>query len=312
MYKAHFGLTRNPFDLTPDPRCFVSTEKHNEALAALYYGVRQHKGFVVVTGEVGTGKTLLLRCLLQLLKDSQDVAYAYVFNNRLNPNEFFQYVLTDFGIAASAKNKAELLLEMSHFLLARESQGLTTVLIIDEAHHLSPELLEEIRLLSNLETAEDKLLQILLVGQPELDEMLDSYDLRQLKQRISLRAKLEPLSLEETAEYIAERLQIAGAEPQCDPIFPDASISLVYRYSGGLPRLINTICENALIGAYARRLPAVTPDIIDDVAREFRLDFLVESPQRDTHGERAMETDETFAEILDMISEMRKPAPITH
>ncbi|HTV14889.1 MAG TPA: AAA family ATPase [Acidobacteriaceae bacterium] len=312
MYKAHFGLTRNPFDLTPDPRCFVSTEKHNEALAALYYGVRQHKGFVVVTGEVGTGKTLLLRCLLQLLKDSKDVAYAYVFNNRLSPNEFFQYVLADFGIAASAKNKAELLLEVSHFLLSRESRGLTTVLIIDEAHHLSAELLEEIRLLSNLETAEDKLLQILLVGQPELDEKLDSYDLRQLKQRISLRAKLEPLSLEETAEYIAERLQKAGAEPQCDPIFPDETISLVYRYSGGLPRLINTICENALIGAYARKLSAVTPDIIDDVAREFRLNILVQSEERDADVERTTEMDETFADILDMISEMRKPAPITH
>jgi general secretion pathway protein A len=309
MYKAHFGLTRNPFDLTPDPKCFVSTEKHNEALAALYYGVREHKGFVVITGEVGTGKTLLLRCLLRLLKDSKDIAYAYVFNNRLTPTEFFQYVLADFGIPCGGKNKAELLLEMSHFLLAREAQGQTTVLIIDEAHHLSADLLEEIRLLSNLETAEDKLLQILLVGQPELDEKLDSYELRQLKQRVSLRARLEQLSPEETGDYIAERLQIAGADPQSDPIFPPETIAAVYRYSGGLPRLINTICENALIGAYGRRLAAVTPDIIDGVAREFRLDPLIGSGCRDPQSEQALETDEAFADILDMISMLRKPAP---
>jgi general secretion pathway protein A len=309
MYKAFFGLTRNPFDLTPDPRCFVSTEKHNEALAALYYGVRQHKGFVVVTGEVGTGKTMLLRCLLRLLKDSNDIAYAYVFNNRLTPGEFFQYVLTDFGLPAGGKNKAELLLEMGHFLLSRESQGLTTVLVIDEAHHLSAELLEEIRLLSNLETADNKLLQILLVGQPELDEKLDSYELRQLKQRISLRARLERLSPAETRDYIAERLQIAGTDPQREPIFPSESIAAVYRYSGGLPRLINTLCENSLIGAYARRVSAVTPDIVEDVAREFRLDPLLGSADTDPHSEHALETDEALFDILEMISTLRKPTP---
>jgi general secretion pathway protein A len=311
MYKAFFGLTRNPFDLTPDPKCFVSTEKHNEALAALYYGVRQHKGFVVVTGEVGTGKTLLLRCLLRLLRDSKDVAYAYVFNNRLTPAEFFQYVLTDFGISCSGKNKTELLFEISHFLLAREARGLTTVLVIDEAHHLSAELLEEIRLLSNLETEEDKLLQILLVGQPELDEKLDSYELRQFKQRVSLRARLERLSSEETEEYISERLQIAGADPERDPIFPPEAVSAVYRYSMGLPRLINTLCENALIGAYARRLPAVTPDIVEDVARDFRLDPHHAGIRGNPHSDNAIETDEVFSDILDMISVLRKPAPTT-
>jgi len=305
MYKTFFGLERNPFNLTPDPGCFVSTERHNEALAALYYGVREHKGFVVVTGEVGTGKTLLLRCLLRLLKDSNDIASAYLFNSRLTPPEFFQYMLTDFGLPSAGKNKAELLLEMSQFLLSRASQGLTTVLIIDEAHHLSEDLMEEIRLLSNLETSDDKLLQIVLVGQPELDEKLDSFGLRQLKQRIALRARLDALGLQETEEYIRQRLQLAGAAPERDPIFPAESISAVYRYSGGLPRLINTLCENALIGAYARRLSTVSPDIVEDVAREFRLDPLLTDDRNDPHSEYALESDEEF---LDIVSVLRKPS----
>src|SRR5271169_7055945 len=210
MYKAFFNLTRNPFDLTPDPNCFVPTPRHNEALAALYYGVRRHKGFVVVTGEVGTGKTLLLRCLLGLLQQSKDIAYAYLFNSRLSPTEFLQYIVADFGLSAAGKNKTELLLELGHFLVSRGSQKMTTVLIVDEAHHLSAEILEEVRLLTNLETAEDKLLQIVLVGQPELDEKLDSVGLRQLKQRIALRARLDPLDGNETKGYIEKRLQVAG------------------------------------------------------------------------------------------------------
>ena len=157
MYKSHFNLTRNPFDLTPDPVCFVPTKRHNEALAALYYGVRQHKGFVVVTGEVGTGKTLLLRCLLGLLKESKDVAYAYLFNARLSPTEFLQYILSDFGLPASGKSKYELLIDLGQFLISRNSRKMTTVLIVDEAHHLSADILEEVRLLSNLETNDDKL-----------------------------------------------------------------------------------------------------------------------------------------------------------
>lgn len=271
MYKAFFHLTRNPFDLTPDPNCFVSTRRHNEALAALYYGVRWHKGFVVLTGEVGTGKTLLLRCLLRLLKESRDIAYAYVFNGLLSPTEFLQYALSDFGLHAAGKNKSELLLELSRFLIDRGSKKLTTVLIIDEAHLLSEEILEEIRLLSNLETTDDKLLQIVLVGQPELDEKLDSVGLRQLKQRIALRAQLAPLDQGETRDYIEKRLQIAGAELQGTPIFPAETAATVYKYSQGLPRLINTICENALITAYSRQAHSVTPEIINDVAREFRL-----------------------------------------
>src|ERR1700753_11290 len=274
MYKAFFHLTRNPFDLTPDPTCFVSHRRHNEALAALYYGVRWHKGFIVVTGEVGTGKTLLLRCLLRLLRASKDIAYAYLFNSRLSPTEFLQYIFSDFGLPSSGKNKSELLLDLGQFLISRGSKKLTTVLIIDEAHHLSEEILEEVRLLSNLETTDEKLLQIVLVGQPELDEKLDSVELRQLKQRIALRASLGPLDAEETREYIERRLQIAGADPARGSIFPAETIAAIFRHSRGLPRLINSISENALIAAYARQVPTVSPKIVDDVAKEFRLDVV--------------------------------------
>ena len=272
MYKRFFQLTRNPFDLVPDPTCFVSTRRHNEALAALYYGVRWHKGFIVVTGEVGTGKTLLLRCLLRLLRASKDVAYAYLFNSRLSPTEFLQYIVSDFGLPSAGKNKGELLLELGQFLVARGSKKLTTVLIIDEAHHLSEEILEEVRLLSNLETTDDKLLQIVLVGQPELDEKLDSVGLRQLKQRIALRAHLGSLDAKETKEYIERRLQIAGGGERSTPIFSPETIAAIFRTSRGIPRLINSISENSLIAAYARQSSTVTPDIIEDVAREFRLE----------------------------------------
>ncbi len=272
MYKAFFHLARNPFDLTPDPRCFVPSGRHNEVLATLYYGVRRHKGFVVVTGEIGTGKTLLLRCLLDLFKGSRDIAYAYVFNGLLSPTEFLQYVLSDFGLSASNKSKWELLLDLGKFLASRGSMGQTTVLIVDEAHHLSEDLLEEIRLLSNLETTNDKLLQIVLVGQPELDEKLDSVKLRQLKQRIALRTHLSPLNAAETAEYISERLRIAGADSNRAAIFPSETVAAVFHHAQGVPRLINTICENALINAYARQSSSVAPDMVDDVAKEFRLD----------------------------------------
>jgi general secretion pathway protein A len=273
MYKAFFNLSRDPFELTPDPHCFVPTKRHDEALASLYYGVRRHKGMVVVTGEVGTGKTLLLRCLLRLLEQSKDVAYAYLFNSTLSPTEFLQYTVADFGLPASGKNKCELLTDLSKFLIARGARQLTTVLIVDEAHQLSAETLEEIRLLSNLETTTEKLLQIMLVGQPELDEKLDSVELRQLKQRIALRTQLGALSAEETTTYIERRLRIAGADPGATPLFSAHAVAKVHRFSQGLPRLINTLCENALITAYARRVPAVSAEIVETVARDFRLDL---------------------------------------
>jgi general secretion pathway protein A len=289
MYKAFFNLSRNPFELTPDPNCFVPTKRHDEALASLYYGVRRRKGLVVVTGEVGTGKTLLLRCLLRLLEQSKDIAYAYLFNSTLSPTEFLQYTVADFGLEATGKNKCELLTDLSRFLIARGARQLTTVLVVDEAHLLSAETLEEIRLLSNLETTTEKLLQIMLVGQPELDEKLDSVGLRQLKQRISLRTQLGPLSAEETTTYIERRLRIAGADPSSNPLFSAHAIAKIHRFSQGLPRLINTICENSLITAYARRMPAVSAEIIETVAKDFRLDLSTSSADERTKASSKIE-----------------------
>lgn len=301
MYKSFFKLIRNPFELTPDPAFLFSTKRHNEALAALYYGIRRHRGFVVVTGEVGTGKTLVLRCLLQLLKQSTDVAYAYLFNSLLTPTEFLQYILADFGLATSGKNKGELLFDLSQFLILRGSKRLTTVLIVDEAHHLSVEILEEIRLLTNLETTADKLLQIVLVGQPELDEKLDSRGLRQLKQRIALRARIDPLSEDDTRGYIARRLQIAGKDYQADMLFPAPTISAVYHHSRGFPRLINTICENALIAAYAKQMNSITPEIIEDVAKELRLETAyLDVVEADSHNE--MDIQRATNALLDLYS----------
>jgi|SRR5215469_796875 len=270
MYKQFFKLKKNPFEITPDPSFLFATTKHKEALAALYYGVRQHKGFVVLTGEVGTGKTLLVRCLLQLL-NRDSVAYAYVFNSVLAPVEFLQYIAGDFGLPSSGRTKSDLLLLLGNHLIERHRKKQTTVLVIDEAHHLSPEVLEEVRLLTNLETPEQKLLQILLVGQPELDEKLDSFELRQLKQRVALRARLQALTLEETRGYIRRRLQLASAEPQAAELFGDEAVAVVYRYSRGIPRLINTVCENVLITAYAGQSQVVTVEMVEDVARDLRL-----------------------------------------
>lgn len=271
MYKAFFNLTRNPFEITPDPSFLFPTKKHNEALAALYYGVRRRKGFVVLTGEVGTGKTLLLRCLLQLLKQNDDVAYAYVFNGLLSHEDFLQYIVADFGLPASNKRKSELLLDLYTYVIGRNRKNLTTVLVIDEAHQLSNGILEEIRLLTNLETPEAKLLQILLVGQPELDDKLDSRELRQLKQRIAFRARLSVLDFGETKGYIERRLQRSGANSHASELFPPQTIAAVYRFTSGIPRLINTVCENGLIAAYAKQAHSVTPEMIEEIATEFRL-----------------------------------------
>jgi len=271
MYKAFFGLARNPFEISPDPYFFYPTARHNEALANLYYGIRKQKGFVVITGEVGTGKSLLIRCLMQTLRQS-NVAFAYVFNTTLNPREFLEYALADLGLKYNSSSKTDLLMTLNNFLVDRHRRGLTTALIVDEAQNLRPEVLEEVRLLTNLETERQKLLQIVLVGQPELDAKLDSTDLRQLKQRIGLRCKLEPLEFEEVPNYIHKRLERAGAAERSRTMFSAEAVGAICRYSKGLPRLINTVCENALLTAYAMQSSIVTPEIVNEVARDFRLD----------------------------------------
>ena len=306
MYKAFFNLRRNPFEITPDPSFLFPTRRHNEALAAIYYGVRRHKGFVVMTGEVGTGKTLLLRCLIELLKLSPDVAVAYLFNSRLAPTEFLQYIVSDFGLPAAGKNKSELLFDLRNYVVTRGLKKQTNVLIVDEAHHLCAETLEEVRLLTNLETTEDKLLQVLLVGQPELDEQLDSYELRQLKQRIAVRSHLEPLDQEETRGYIQRRLQLAAANSHPANLFHPDSIARVYSHSRGIPRLINTLCENALITAYARQVCWVSRDIIDEVAAAFRLAAVHPARTEPSENSEVRQAVKTLLQLHDQLQEMRQ------
>lgn len=279
MYKNFFRLTRHPFEISPDPYFLFATPKHNEALASIVHGALRRKGFMVLTGEVGTGKTLMVRCLMELLR-IRKVATANVFNPRLRPVELLRFINSDLGmIPASRDNKAVLLLQLYQYLISRQRANVATVLIVDEAQNTDVELLEEIRLLTNLETAQQKLLQIILVGQPELDQQLDSPQLRQLKQRITIRCALEPLTDTETMAYVWQRLQRAGADvAYASAIFPAASLATIYKYSGGTPRIINTICENALINAYARQSRVVSEEIVNEVAHDLRLDIRVRAP----------------------------------
>ncbi len=312
MYKTFYNLRLNPFEITPDPSFLFSTSRHNEALASLYYGVRARKGFVVLTGEVGTGKTMLVRCVLELLRRT-GVAFAYVFNPSLSALEFIRYIAGDFGLPVAGKAKDELVLALSAFLVDRHQRKLATLLVVDEAHHLSPELLEEVRLLTNLETTQQKLLQIVLAGQPELDEMLDSFELRQIKQRIALRCHLEPLNLEETRGYIQRRLQIAGGPPDV-MIFSEAAANAIFRHSNGFPRLINTICENALLSGYARRAAVIPAEVVDEVAHDLRLGVIVTRGEKKNGASRVakeQEKDEllravkTLLELHDYLQEMK-------
>jgi len=269
MYKQFFGLARNPFEISPDPFFYHPTPRHNEALANLHYGVGRRKGFIVITGEVGTGKTLLVRCLLAELRKN-NIAFGYVFNPLLPVVEFFQYIMADFGLPYAGRTKAEMLLELNRFLIQRHARGLITALVVDEAQALRPDLLEEIRLLTNLETSQQKLLQIVLMGQPELEMVLDSPELRQLKQRVALRCQLQPLDEQQTRAYVLSRLERAGA-PAEPPIFSEEALSKVFEFSRGIPRIINNLCENSMVNAFAREQRPVTADMVADVAADFRL-----------------------------------------
>ena len=299
MYKQFYNLNQNPFEITPDPAFLFTSEKHEEALTALYYGVLGRKGFVVMTGEVGTGKTLLVRSLLQLIK-SQNMACSYVFNSNLDSTDFLRLVAFDFGLPSAGKSKGELLVELNEYLLACHHKKITAVLVIDEAHHLSPEVLEEIRLLMNLETAKEKLLQILLAGQPELDDKLDSFGLRQLKQRIAVRCQLEALSEEEVMEYIQSRLRTAGCDRSVAVhLFPRETVARIHRFTGGIPRLINLVCENALLMGCASQVRQLTPDILDEIAANFRLTELGPAPQVQSQKNELWQSVKSLLEFRD-------------
>ena len=297
MYKKLYGLSRNPFEIAPDPYFLFPTERYNEALAAILYGIRRRKGFVVMTGEVGTGKTLLVRYLLELLT-RQQVSFANVFNPLLSGTEFLRYILGDLGLKLADHSKSNLLLTLNEFLIARYRKGRTTVLVVDEAQRLRPDVLEEIRLLTNLETCHEKLLQILLVGQPELEHMLDSTELRQLKQRIALRCRLEALTENETRDYIIERLRRAGMTEGAESVFSPETTGEVYQHSHGIPRLINTLCEHSLITAFARQVRSVTPEMIRGVSAEFRLGREMAKASSDT-AEMAKASSDTDGEVRD-------------
>jgi general secretion pathway protein A len=269
MYQRFFGLRESPFNVNPDPRYLFMTRQIQEALAGLTYGIQNRKGFILLTGEVGTGKTTLLNRLLDWLR-GQRVKTAYIFNSQLQVNHLFDFMMADFEIPCESEEKSQILLRLNQWLLERYRAGETAVLIVDEAQNLSPEVLEEIRLLTNLETSTEKLLQIVLTGQPELEEKLKLPQLRQLRQRITLRCHTGALSLEETFGYIAERLRIAGANGE--PIFSKEAIQTVHLYSGGIPRVVNLLCEHSMINAYVDSLRPVPAHLVEEVAREFQLD----------------------------------------
>jgi len=268
MYKKFFGLHANPFNPNPDPRFLFLTATMREALAGLAYGIKNRKGFLLLTGEVGTGKTTLLNRLLEWLQEER-VATAFIFNSRLNESEFFDYLLADLGIECESHEKSQRLLKLNTWLIERYSQRGTTVLIVDEAQNLSAQVLEEIRLLTNMETSSEKLLQIVLSGQPELEQKLRDPQLRQLRQRITIRCRTMPLSREEVQSYVAERLRIAGCNGT--PIFSLEAIDAIYRHSNGIPRIANLLCEHSLINAFVEQIRPVPATTVEEVAREFEL-----------------------------------------
>jgi len=269
VYERFFGLRESPFKVNPDPRYLFLTGQTQEALAGLTYGIQNRKGFILLTGEVGTGKTTLLNRLLDWLR-GQRVATAFVFNSKFTESQLLEYVMADFGIPCESREKSQMLMRLNQWLLDRYRAGGSTVLIVDEAQNLSSDVLEEIRLLTNLETSTEKLLQIILSGQPELEEKLKSLHLRQLRQRITLRCRTAPLSLEETYGYVAERLRIAGSNGE--PVFSKEAIETVHSYAHGIPRVVNLLCEHSLINAYVDHVRPVPAHTVEEVAREFQLD----------------------------------------
>ncbi len=271
MYNGFFGLKEDPFNLSPDPAFLYRSPQHEEALANLIYGVQSRKGFIVLTGEVGTGKTTMLECLRDYLEQA-GVEFAFVFNSRITSDQFFEMIAYDLDLRCERTSKTEVLFALNHLLIQQANEGRTSVLIVDEAHNLEWDVLEEIRLLGNLENPRiGKLLQIILSGQPELDRKLDAPNLRQLKQRIVLRCNLQPLTLKESTEYIESRLSHCGVEGQT--IFPEALLAEIHLRTQGIPRLINAVCDNMLLGAFAQETKVCTTEMLDEVSKDMRLEW---------------------------------------
>ncbi len=268
MYNAFFGLHSSPFNVNPDPRFLFLTRSAQEALASLSYGIQMRQGFVLLTGEVGTGKTTLLNRLLDWLRRER-VTTAFIFNPTVNVPQFFDLVMADFGLGCVSIEKSRMLLRLNTWLLQRHRAGGTTVLLIDEAQNLSTELLEEIRLLTNLETSNQKLLQIVLSGQPELDQKLKLPQLRQLNQRITIRCRTATLSEGEVSSYIESRLRMAGATTR---VFSPEAAATVFRHTQGIPRLVNVLCEHSLISAYVDHKEEVGPETVDRIATELEIE----------------------------------------
>jgi general secretion pathway protein A len=254
--------------MTPDPRFLYLSEKHREALAQLTYGVKERKGFIVLSGEVGTGKTTLVRALLERLDDS--CQFAYIFHTRLSVTDFLKFICHDLGLQVNNDAKIDHLIKLHDFLIESHNEGKTTTLIVDEAQNLEPSLFEEIRMLTNLETSNEKLFQIFLVGQPQLNDLLDQRDLWQLRQRISTRYHLLPLDQTETKQYIHTRMRIAGARRlNC---FTEGAIQKIYEYSQGIPRLINNICDNSLLVGYATDTPIINERTVRESVADLGLE----------------------------------------
>jgi general secretion pathway protein A len=270
MYKAFFGLNSTPFNLSPDPAFLYRSPQHEEALANLIYGVQSRKGFIVLTGEVGTGKTTMLECLRDHLT-SRHTPFGFIFNSRLTPDQFFEMIAYDFDLRCSRTSKTEVLFALNAMLLERANQNQTTALIVDEAQNLDWSVLEEIRLLGNLENRRGKLMQIVLAGQPELDRKLEDREFRQLKQRIALRCHLRPFTEEETAQYIATRLARAGMREQT--VFPLEILAEIHRRTQGIPRLINSLCDNLMLTAFAMESKVASLEMLDEVSKDLRLDW---------------------------------------
>jgi len=310
MYKSFFGLKENPFNVNPDPRFLFLTQQIEEALAGLMYGIQTRKGFITLTGEVGTGKTTLINRLLDWLH-GKNARTAFLFNSRMNSNQLFDFILAEFEIPCESRNKSQQLMKLNHWLLERYRAGETAVVIVDEAQNLTYPVLEEIRLLTNLETSTDKLLQIVLSGQPELEEKLKLPQLRQLRQRITLRCKTAPLTTEQTFDYIAERLRIAGATG--NPIFGKEAVETVHVYSLGIPRVVNLLCEHALVNSYVEQQHVVTAKIVEDVAREFQLDEVEPiAPPGGQHTQADVYNSESFLQNLgEALSRFRANPPTT-